>query len=180
MTSDRSKRIAVACLLCLLSATPALGLQDAQEQQQDIVEEDPTEYGLPEHTEPVSYELHVRPTVDPVNGTYAFSGHVEIVISAVSYTTEVVLNSKDLIVSSVSGFEDVDNGRNRTVPVESFEYDVPREWLVIALARSLLPNRHYRFTVQFSGTLRDDFTGFHKYFYDSADKSRYGVQSVPV
>jgi hypothetical protein len=114
----------------------------------------------------------MRPVINPVNGTYTFNGSVEVVISAVRYTTVVVLNSKDLIVSSVSGFEDVRTGRH-AVAVEGFECDALREQLIVTLARSLVPTRFYRFTVQFSGTLRNDFTGFHKYFYDSTNGSRY-------
>lgn len=172
MIADRSKRITIACLLCWLSVTLTLCSQDVVSEQQQDVQDEPIEYGLPDHTEPVSYELRVRPTIDPVNGTYTFNGSVEVVISVVRYTTVVVLNSKDLIVTSVSDFEDVRTGRH-PVSVEEFECDKLREWLVIKLTRSLLPTRHYRFIVQFTGTLRSDFTGFHKYFYDSANRSRY-------
>lgn len=127
-------------------------------------------YRLPDTTEPVSYGLRVRPQIDPAVGTYTFDGQVDLVIRAVKYTDQVVLNSRDLNVTAVTGFRDVRT--NRSVPVSGYVYDAPNEQLVIDLGRSVVPPRLYGFTVEFSGALRNDFTGFHKHVYDSVNDSR--------
>lgn len=127
-------------------------------------------YRLPDTTAPVSYGLRFKPLIDPANNVFTFDGHVDLVIKAVKYTDEVVLNSRDLNVTAVTGFRDVRT--NDSVPVTGYVYDEPNERLVIKLGRSVLPPRLYGFTVEFSGVLRDDFTGFHKHLYDSVDGSR--------
>lgn len=126
---------------------------------------------LPGDTEPVSYDLRIRPVVDAATENYTFGGRVDIVIRALRYTTAVTLNSRDLTVSAVSGLRDTKTGA--LVPVAGYAYDEPAERLVVTLGKSIIPRRLYRLTVEFRGALRTDFTGFHKYFYDSQDDSRY-------
>lgn len=124
-------------------------------------------YRLPDTTEPVSYELRITPAIRQ----NSFQGQVDIVVRAKQYTSEVILNSKDLVVSSVSWFQDLKT--NRVTEVKDYVYEECNERLVVQLEKSILPSRLYKFTVEFSGIVRDDFTGFHKYFYDSVNSSRY-------
>lgn len=132
------------------------------------VNDGPSEaYRLPDTTEPVSYELRITPTIRE----NSFRGQVDIVVRAKQYTTEVILNSKDLIVSSVSWFQDLKT--NRTTAIKDYVYEERNERLVVKLEKSILPSRLYKFTIIFSGILREDYTGFHKYFYDSGNHSRY-------
>lgn len=128
-------------------------------------------YRLPENTEPVSYKLRVKPIVDLINNNYTFYGQVDIVIRVKQYTDEIVLNSKGLNVSSVSGLEDWKT--KRVTAVKNYVCNENDEQLVIKLEKSILPPRNYSFSVVFQGILRNDFTGFHKYFYDSRNNSRY-------
>lgn len=122
---------------------------------------------LPDTTEPVSYELRIKPDIK----NNLFSGEVEIVVRAKQYTFEVILNSKNLTVSSVSWFQDLKT--NRTTAIKDYVYEHRNERLVIKLEKLILPPRLYKFTVVFNGIVRDDFTGFHKYIYDSGNSSRY-------
>lgn len=132
---------------------------------------DAAAYQLPDTTEPVSYELRMKPVVDPANEDYAFGGQVDIVVRARRYTTEVVLNSRDLTVTAVSAFQDVKT--NRYTAVDEYACDEHAERLIVKLGKTMVPPRLYKFTVAFRGTLRNDSTGFHKYFYDADDRSRY-------
>lgn len=125
------------------------------------------EYRLPDTTEPVSYELRITPAIRQSS----FQGQVDIVVNAKQYTSEVILNSKDLIVSSVSWFQDLKT--NRTTAIKEYLFEERNERLIIKLEKSILPSRLYKFSIKFSGIVRDDFTGFHKYFYDSGNSSRY-------
>lgn len=127
---------------------------------------------LPDTTEPVSYALRVKPPVDrSANGDRAFRGRVDVVTRATRYATEVVLNARDLNVTAVTAFADVGTGGR--VPVRGHVLDRAGERLVIALAKSIVPRRLYRFAVEFEGALRDDATGFHEYFYDAGgDRTR--------
>jgi len=132
------------------------------------VNDGPSEaYRLPDTTEPVSYDLRITPTIRE----NSFRGQVDIVVKAKQYTTEVILNSKDLTVSSVSWFQDLKT--NRTTAIKDYVYEERNERLVIKLEKSILPSRLYKFSIVFSGILREDYTGFHKYFYDSGNHSRY-------
>jgi len=124
-------------------------------------------YRLPDTTEPVSYELRITPAIE----SNSFHGQVDIVVRAKQYTAEVILNSKDLIVSSLSSFQDLKT--NRTLAIKDYVYEERNERLVVKLEKLILPSRLYKFTVVFSGILREDYTGFHKYFYDSGNQSRY-------
>jgi len=124
-------------------------------------------YRLPDTTEPVSYELRIKPDIK----NNLFSGQVDIVVRAKQYTSEVILNSKDLIVSSVSWFQDLKT--NRSTALKDYVYEQRNERLIIKLEKLIVPPRLYKFTVVFSGTVRNDFTGFHKYIYDSGNSSRY-------
>jgi len=124
-------------------------------------------YRLPDITEPVSYELRITPAIR----NNSFHGEVDIVVRVKQYTTEVILNSKDLIVSSVSWFHDLKT--NRATAIKDYVYEDRNERLVVKLEKSILPSRIYKFTIVFSGIIRDDFTGFHKYHYDSDNHSRY-------
>lgn len=124
-------------------------------------------YRLPDSTEPVSYDLQITPDIE----NRSFHGQVDIVVKAKQYTTEVILNSKDLILTSTPWFQDIKT--NRSMAIKDYAFDERHERLIVKLERSILPSRLYKFTVAFSGILRDDFTGFHKYFYDSSNHSRY-------
>jgi len=124
-------------------------------------------YRLPDTTEPVSYELRITPDIK----NNLFSGQVDIVVRAKQYTSEVILNSKDLIVSSVSPFQDLKT--NWSTAIKDYVYEQRNERLVVKLEKLILPPRLYKFTVMFSGIVREDFTGFHKYIYDSGNSSRY-------
>ncbi|XP_060850045.1 thyrotropin-releasing hormone-degrading ectoenzyme-like [Rhopalosiphum padi] len=130
-------------------------------------ENDGTNYRLPDSTEPVSYDLRITPDIENLS----FHGQVDIVVKSKQYTTEVILNSKDLILSSVPSFQDLKT--NRSIEIKSYAFDERNEWLVVKLKKSIIPQRLYKFTVVFSGILRDDYTGFHKYFYDSGNHSRW-------
>lgn len=124
-------------------------------------------YRLPDSTEPVSYDLWITPDIE----NRSFHGQVDIVVKAKQYTTEVILNSKDLILTSAPWFQDIKT--NRSIAIKDYAFDDRREQLVVKLERSIFPSRIYKFSVAFRGILRDDYTGFHKYFYDSGNHSRY-------
>lgn len=150
----------VVLALCQLFCLSATGRSD-----------DRGDRRLPGDTEPVSYELWLKPAVDAAGGDHTFSGRVDIVVRTKRYTRRVVLNAAaDLVVSSVSDLQDV--RADRSVAVSGFAREEREERLVIGLRERLIPSRIYKFAVSFRGTLRDDFTGFHKYFYDYNDKSR--------
>ncbi|CAI6342917.1 unnamed protein product [Macrosiphum euphorbiae] len=68
----------------------------------------------------------------------------------------------------VSGLEDKPGNIDK-----DYVYEERNEWLVVKLEKLILPSRLYKFTVVFSGILREDYTGFHKYFYDSGNHSRW-------
>lgn len=126
---------------------------------------------LPGDTEPVSYELRLRPSVDTATGDYTYRGRVNIAVRARRYTTAVTLHAGRLV--TVSAVSDVLNVRvNRSIRVVGYEHDGLAERLVLTLDWWLLPGRLYRFAVDFEGELRDDLTGFHKYFYDVGNQSR--------
>jgi len=134
----------------------------------NVVNDSPSDaYRLPDTTEPVSYDLRITPDIR----TNSFRGQVDVVVRANQYTAEVILNSKDLIVSSVSSFQDLKT--TRTTAIKDYVYEERNERLVVKLEKLILPSRLYKFTVEFSGIIREDYTGFHKYFYDSGNRSRY-------
>lgn len=166
----KSNTLAWCCFAMCLST--ALGAATRGAQETELVDDEPGAYRLPDTVEPVSYELSMMPVVECANKNYTFYGQVDIVIRTRRYTSEVILNAKDLLVSYVSELRDM-KSNSRYVAVEEYVYDECHERLVIRLERTILPMRRYRFTVKFEGVLGNDFKGFHKYFYDSADNSRY-------
>lgn len=163
--------VALTCLVYLLalrrrSSTAAFAGDTFNDNDRD-----PAAYRLPDTTEPVSYALRMKPVIDPANNNYTFGGQVDVIIRAKRQTTEVVLNSRDLTVTAVLAFQDMKTKRH--IPVNGHVIDEPGERLIIRLGKKVMPPRLYKFTVEFDGALRNDLTGFHKYFYDSDDRSRY-------
>lgn len=175
-TVMKSNTLAWCCFaVTILCLSTVLEASTHGTQQTELVDDAPSAYRLPVTVEPVSCELRMMPVVDCVNENYTFSGQVDVVIKARLYTSEVILNAKDLRISSVSGFQDMKyiNDSWYMLPIDEFIYNDRYEQLVIRLKRTMLPRRQYRFTVWFESVLGNDFKGFHTYFYDSTDNSRY-------
>lgn len=158
--------ILVVCLLTYFLSSSFIYAQNLEDDSEDLFV-----YRLPDNTEPVSYDLRMKPIVDLKNDNYTFIGQVDIVIRVIRYTTEVTLNSKNLNISSVSRFRDLKT--KRYTAVKEYYHEEKTDQMVIRLSKSIVPPRLYNFTINFEGTLNNNFMGLHRYFYDSNDKSRY-------
>ncbi|CAG9864092.1 unnamed protein product [Phyllotreta striolata] len=117
---------------------------------------------LPNDTEPISYDLTLFPNLT----SNAFEGVINITIAVSGSRRDVVLHSKDLIVSNVTLFDD-SRESYRIVNVEKFEeFDV----LVITTKRLITPGIYYLF-IEFES----NFSKSNKGFYLSTYKRRDGT-----
>lgn len=123
-----------------------------------------TDYGmLPDDTEPLSYKLTMEPSLYKEFNS-SFTGSVDIEIAVRTSTSAITLNSKDLVLHSVSV---TDKSTYRSIEVRDWSYDADREQVTISLDGHVLASRVYMMRIRFEGVLRDDGTGFFRSPYDT-------------
>lgn len=82
--------VLISCMFHVILST------NLHDKETHAAENDYNDYQLPDTTEPVSYDLRIKPIVDSVNKNYTFSGLVEIVIRAKWYAYNIKGNLKKL------------------------------------------------------------------------------------
>lgn len=128
-------------------------------------------FRLPNDVVPVSYSLRIATDFEKLT----FSGHVEIVIEAVSRTCRITLNAKDVNVTEV---EVIDHKSNVALDVVN-QYIVERnEQLIIELNSTnicLTPSKLYIVKIKYDAYLREDMSGYYKSSYRENNEIKYGI-----
>ncbi|XP_050434301.1 thyrotropin-releasing hormone-degrading ectoenzyme-like [Adelges cooleyi] len=118
---------------------------------------------LPNTTVPKSYSLCIAPNFE--NEDTSFVGLVQILIQTKNITSEVVLHSKDLNITSVNVTE---VSTRQSVGLKELVYNKDNEQAKIVLYQSLPGNHEYMIAIRFDGLLRNDMTGFYKSSYNQS------------
>lgn len=127
-------------------------------------------FRLPNNTEPISYNLRIRPTIDPENNNFSFTGEVTIHIRVNTSTENITLNAYELNIENVE-VKDADSSTKITV--KDLKLVAKNEQLIIILDEpGLTADREYKVKIVYSGEIRNDMTGFYKSSYkDDESKS---------
>jgi len=110
-------------------------------------------YFLPLTLSPLRYEILLNPSLR----TFRYQGQVDILLQVNSETSCVILNSRDLNISSVL--------LDSRVPASRVVEDRDTQQFISTFPDSLKPGRNYTVSFLFSGMIRDDLTGFYKTSY---------------
>lgn len=120
-------------------------------------------FRLPNNTEPIAYKLTIRPTIDPKNNIFTFTGNVVINIRVKSSTKELTLNADDLEIESVKV---TDTNTSTEFAVIEYNCIVRNQQLKILLEEpGFIADRVYDVKISYTGNLRNDMTGFYKSSY---------------
>lgn len=123
-------------------------------------------FRLPNDTEPISYQLHIKPTIDPNDNLFIFNGDVSISIKVKSSTDVLTLNADGLNITQINVTDTTNTSTPIVIGVIEFNCVVKNEQLKIHLdTPGLIADRVYEVRIEYTGKLRDDMTGFYKSSY---------------
>jgi aminopeptidase N len=128
-----------------------------------------TKARLPSNVVPSMYTLELSPDLS----NFTFSGHVAIDVDISEATSWIILNAKELQVSSVS-LEHIDNN-NAVIGIDRFFLVEENEVLVIESAALIsVGTSAVRVKIDFNGVLDDSLAGFYRSRYvTTAGEERY-------
>ncbi|OMJ09869.1 Aminopeptidase 1, partial [Smittium culicis] len=122
---------------------------------------------LPGNVKPSHYDLNLTPDLEKLT----FSGSVSIALDVKLDTTQLVLHSNELTISSVSLNVD---GKSSQIPVNSLTFDKKDETVTVPLSHSIKPGQTASLYMEFFGELNDLMAGFYRSRYtDSDGKEKY-------
>lgn len=127
-----------------------------------------TSLRLPNTTVPTHYDLYLD--TDVHLGVMEYSGNVRISITILEDTNQIVLHSLRNVIHRLELFSN-----QLPVPVQGFEVDVEKEFLVITTSNVLAAGTYYVLDIDFSNSLdRDDKAGFYVSSYETEEgETRY-------
>lgn len=128
---------------------------------------------LPETVKPTKYTLSFEPDIDKAT----FDGTETIFLTVEKATKRIILNSKDIVVSSASiassgtgGKKDKPQGEWSEATIKS---EPETERVLLDFSRNITPGNH-ELQIRFKGTLNNDLCGFYRCsFKDNAGKVRW-------
>ncbi|XP_053685993.1 aminopeptidase N-like [Sabethes cyaneus] len=121
-------------------------------------------YRLPNTTVPTHYSLYLDTNVHI--GELEYKGNVQISITALEQTRQVVLHS----VRSVINRLELLNSQQLAVPIHGYEFDEDKQFLIVNTKDTLAVGTNYVLDIDFTNSLdRTDKAGFYHSYYQAAD-----------
>lgn len=192
-----SKAVAVVCLVVAIAAVAAivaLAVVYAQEKSKNVettpstgpteptvtptptltpttpsVPKEPWQlYRLPDSLAPISYNVTLRPFLEPdATGMYIFTGHSTVVFTCVKETDLILIHSNKLNLTMFEGRHANLSGLNgASAPsLKKTWLEAPTQYLVIQLSGPLQAGSTYELFTEFVGELSDDLGGFYRSEY---------------
>ncbi|XP_028257682.1 aminopeptidase Ey-like [Parambassis ranga] len=125
-------------------------------------------YRLPDSLSPVSYNVTLRPHLEPnADKLYIFNGHSSVVFTCVKETDLILIHSNELNLTLFDGFHAKLKGLNgATAPsLKKTWLEVPTQYLVVQLSSLLQAGSMYELFTEFVGELTDNLGGFYRSEY---------------
>lgn len=116
---------------------------------------------MPSALKPISYNLYLHPDIE----TGHFTGQEKIVISVLEETSQIILHSNKLEISSVYMLE-------TGYDVDSYSLDTEREFLVINMKTPLQPNTRVNLGIIFKGEMLNKIVGLYSSTYITPENER--------
>jgi puromycin-sensitive aminopeptidase len=126
-------------------------------------------YRLPRTVTPARYDL----TLEPDLAAGSFSGTEEVAVTVHERTSEIVLNAKDLLVSSGS----LRSADGRTIEITKVVTDEEAERIALDLADPADPGA-WTLMLAFEGPLNDRMVGFYRSVFDDEDGARHAIATT--
>ena len=120
-------------------------------------------YRLPNDTYPLHYDVSIK--TDVHNADFAFTGKVDILLEVRTSTFQIILQQRQLTIIKIDLFDF--NGNAVQEDVQFTEGGV-EEFLIVPSPRILATGEQYRLSIEFSGILREDTSGFYRSSYQNA------------
>jgi len=114
-------------------------------------------FRLPCNTRPESYDLLIVPNLNGTEST--FGGMAKIILLANERTNFITLNVKDLSITEVT-VEDIEETAPSNRIVRGFYYVERNQQLEIYLEGFLELERRYQATIEYTGQITIEFSGF--------------------
>ncbi|XP_039995564.1 aminopeptidase Ey-like [Xiphias gladius] len=142
-------------------------------------------YRLPDSLAPVSYNVTLRPWLEPnTDGLYIFTGNSTVVFRCVRETDLILIHSNKLNLTTFEGYLAKLKGLNGgTAPsLKKTWLEVPTQYLVVQLKSPLQAGSMYELFTEFVGELSDDLGGFYRseYIEDGVKKVMATTQMQPT
>lgn len=131
-------------------------------------------FRLPNDTEPLSYTLSVKPIIILEKNLFAFNGNVTIRIRAKTSTKELTLNAVDLEINKIVVTDE--KTPSNSISLAGYNLVANNEQLKIRFEEpGLIVGQNYSVQILYSGSLRNDMTGFYKssYLDKETNKTKY-------
>jgi aminopeptidase N len=126
-------------------------------------------YRLPRTVTPSRYDLTLEP--DLTAGT--FSGREDVAVTLHERSSEIVLNAKELLVTSGS----LRNADGRTIAVEKVVVDEEAERIALDLTEAAEPGA-WTLALGFEGPLNDRMIGFYRSVFDDGDGEQHVIATT--
>ncbi|KAK7913537.1 hypothetical protein WMY93_013748 [Mugilogobius chulae] len=124
-------------------------------------------YRLPDSLLPLSYNLTLRPVLEPnADGLYIFTGNSYVVFKCEKATNLVIIHANKLNLTSINGHLAMLTAEEHSAPIVEKSWLVPEtHYLVLQLQSPLTVGRTYVLQTIFQGELADDLEGFYRSEY---------------
>jgi puromycin-sensitive aminopeptidase len=126
-------------------------------------------YRLPRAVTPARYALTLEPNLDAAT----FSGTEDVAVTLHERTSEIILNAKDLAVTSGS----LRSADGRTIEVEKVVVDEEAERIALDLADAAGPGA-WNLMLAFEGPLNDRMIGFYRSVFDDGDGGEHVIATT--
>jgi aminopeptidase N len=121
-------------------------------------------YRLPNETRPVRYDINLQTWIDEAR--FDFEGQVRIHLRVEAETSQIVVHSKQLVITEVTLF-DANQDIVNTLP---HELDAVTEFLTVKAQSGIwAANTELTLDVKYTGELRTDDQGFYRSSYTNSD-----------
>ncbi|XP_075149946.1 glutamyl aminopeptidase [Haematobia irritans] len=146
--------------LCIANIVPASNSQSVENKNE-------INYRLPGDVKPTYYDLYLHPDVS----TGKFSGQEIITIRVLEETQQIILHSHKLKITSVY----VASG---SAKVDSYDFDVDRDFLVINMSEKLTTNASFRLGIIFEGEMTGKIVGLYSSSYTNPSGQKRNIATT--
>lgn len=120
-------------------------------------------YRLPNNTKPESYDITLATNID--QNDFKFSGRVSINFHVVEASYNITIHARQLAIEKIK----LSTSFGAVINLYQHTYDNVTEFLIIPTQVQLQKDQQYILTVEYSGVLRTDLSGFYRATYINAN-----------
>lgn len=128
-------------------------------------------YRIPNNTKPESYDITLTTNID--RNEFSFSGRVVIKLRVLEASKNITIHSHQFDIKTIK----LATTTGTAIKLNPHSYDNVTEFLVIPSQTELQKDAQYSLTIEYSGELRNNCTGFYRTSYENAKNETKQVPS---